>query len=141
MKRTFLLIWLVVAVSGILTAFNSFQNPEPWVAPASNVKMHNPIKADAKSINAGKLLFTKYCQDCHGKKGQGNGTKAADLKTSPADMTKASFQAQTDGSLFYKISEGRKEMPRAKKDIPDPDDIWNIVNYIRTLGPGGMVNK
>ena len=137
MKRKILLVSLLVAVYGILTAFNIYQNPQPWVVPAKNIKMTSPVKADAKSINAGKLLYVKYCQDCHGKKGLGNGTKAPDLKTPPADMSKPVFQGQSDGSLFYKISEGRNEMPRAKKDIPDPEDIWNIVNFVRTLGPGG----
>jgi mono/diheme cytochrome c family protein len=42
-------------------------------------------------------------------------------------------QKQSDGSLFYKISEGREDMPSFKKKIPDEEDIWSIVNYLRTL--------
>jgi len=48
-------------------------------------------------------------------------------------MTLGSFQSQSDGSLFYKTSEGRDDMPSFKKKIPDQDDIWNLVNYVRTL--------
>jgi mono/diheme cytochrome c family protein len=55
------------------------------------------------------------------------------LKTEPGDFTNAETQKQPDGSLFYKTSEGRKDMPSFKKKISDPDDIWSIVNYIRTL--------
>jgi len=48
-------------------------------------------------------------------------------------MSKADFQAQSDGALYYKIAEGRDDMPSFKKKIPDAEDIWNLVNYVRTL--------
>ena len=105
----------------------------PWVVPDKYVKMPNPVKADAKSISAGKALFLVNCESCHGKKGLGNGTKASDLKTTPGNFTKESFQAQTDGAIFYKMTEGRKEMPKAKKDLPNDIDRWNLVNYLRTF--------
>jgi mono/diheme cytochrome c family protein len=78
-------------------------------------------------------LYSKYCGDCHGKKGIGDGSKAADIKTTVADLTTDAVKKQSDGSLFYKISEGRKDMPRAKKDLPDDEDRWNLVNYIRSF--------
>jgi len=117
------------------TATYSFKilGNEPWVVPDKYVKMANPVKSDAKTISAGKKLFIKYCEDCHGKKGLGDGTKAPDLKTQPKDLTTATFQSQSDGSIFYKISEGRGDMPKSKKDITDPEDIWTVVNFVRTL--------
>jgi mono/diheme cytochrome c family protein len=95
--------------------------------------MPNPVKADAKSISAGKALFLVNCESCHGKKGIGNGTKAPDLKTIPGNFTKDAFQSQTDGTIFYKMTEGRNEMPKAKKDLPNDIDRWNLVNYLRTF--------
>jgi len=67
------------------------------------------------------------------KKGLGDGSKAAQLKTTPQDMTLSACQSQSDGALFYKISEGRDDMPSFKKKIPDAEDIWNLVNFVRTL--------
>ena len=135
MKRKAIVIISVFVTGIVASAFTLVMqtNSKPWVVPEKNTKMANPVKADVKSINAGKALYTKNCQDCHGKKGVGDGTKAPDLKTTPADLSKASVQAESDGSLFYKISEGRGDMPRAKKDLPDEDDRWNLVNYVRTL--------
>jgi hypothetical protein len=63
----------------------------------------------------------------------GDGTKAAQLKTQPNDLTVASFQSQSDGALFYKTEEGREDMPSFKKKIPDPNDVWDLVNFMRTL--------
>jgi mono/diheme cytochrome c family protein len=75
----------------------------------------------------------QHCQSCHGKKGKGDGPKAAQLDTECGNFTTAEFQKQPDGSLFYKTSEGRKDMPSYKKKIPDANDIWAVVNYLRTL--------
>lgn len=106
---------------------------EPWPVPDKFSKMPNPVKSDAESLATGKEIWIKHCQSCHGKSGKGDGSKAAQLKTIPEDMTKPDVQKQTDGSLFYKTSEGRKDMPSFKKKIPDQDDIWSAVNYIRTF--------
>ena len=59
--------------------------------------------------------------------------KASQLKTEPGDFSKADVQSQSDGSIFYKSSEGRDDMPSFKKKIPDADDRWSLVNYIRTF--------
>jgi mono/diheme cytochrome c family protein len=105
----------------------------PWVAPEKYQSMANPVPSSATSIAKGKALFVKNCIDCHGKKGLGDGSKVSFLKTTPADMTTVKFQSQSDGSLFYKISEGRNDMPKGKKDFPDESDRWNLVNYVRTF--------
>jgi mono/diheme cytochrome c family protein len=132
MKNKFaILSALTIAV--FLISFTSGSKNDPWPVPDKFVKMANPVKKDAASIAEGKTLWIKHCQSCHGPSGLGNGTKAKDLKTAPGDFSKASVQSQTDGSLFYKTNEGRKDMPSFKKKITDADDVWSIVNYIRTL--------
>ncbi len=114
-------------------SFKPLQDKKPWPVPDKNSKMVNPQKATPESLKEGKELWVKHCQSCHGKTGHGDGTKAAQLKTEPGNFTLPATQKQSDGSLFYKISEGREDMPSFKKKIPDAEDIWNIVNYMRTL--------
>jgi len=133
MKRKIMLATSILAVSIMSFAFTSIQQSKPWPVPDKNAKMANPVKADKESISAGKALWNLHCASCHGKTGLGDGSKAAQLKTQPQDLTTKAMQAQSDGSLFYKISEGREDMPSFKKKIPDADDIWNVVNYMRTL--------
>jgi mono/diheme cytochrome c family protein len=133
MKQKSILTTAIIAVSMIGFAFTTAQQTKPWPVPDKNAKMANPVKADAESLSAGKALWNMHCSSCHGKKGLGDGSKAAQLKTQPQDMTLASFQSQSDGSIFYKTSEGRDDMPSFKKKIADPDDIWNLVNFVRTL--------
>jgi len=126
------LLTVSVLALGIMS-FRFVQQNDPWPVPDKFVKMTNPVKSDAESIATGKELWSKHCQSCHGKSGKGDGPKAAQLKTLPDDMTKADVQKQTDGAFFYKTSEGRSDMPSFKKKISDPDEIWSLVNYVRTL--------
>jgi mono/diheme cytochrome c family protein len=131
MKTKYYLIGLLM-LSGALYSFTYFQ-AKPWAVPDKNAKMANPVKADAEAIKTGKELWNKHCASCHGKTGAGDGTKAAQLKTTMEDIRESTVQSQSDGALHYKIAEGRDEMPTFKKKIPDDEDIWSIVNYLRTL--------
>jgi len=110
-----------------------YAQTDPWPVPDKYLKMTNPLKGDAASLNDGKQLWMQHCTSCHGKTGKGDGPKAAQLKTLPHDLSKADIQSQPDGSFFYKTLEGREDMPSFKKKIPEQDDIWAIVNYLRTL--------
>ena len=106
--------------------------PKPWVVPANFKTMKNPVAAGDVSTKAGPALYTKNCASCHGRAGLGDGVKARSLKTFPGDLSKADFQKQSDGEIFYKTKIGRDEMPKYEGKLTD-DDIWNIVNYMRTL--------
>lgn len=104
-----------------------------WKVPDADKNKVNPLKGDAASVATGKSLYATHCKSCHGAKGKGDGPKAAQLDTECGDFTKATFQAQTDGALFYKTKVGRKDMPSFKTKIPDANDMWAVVNYLRTL--------
>jgi mono/diheme cytochrome c family protein len=103
-----------------------------WQAPPRAARKQNPIPADDKSIAAGKKIYSAQCVDCHGPEGHGDGRRAKDLEPSPEDLTAPAIAGQSDGALFWKISEGRKPMPTFEKLISE-DDRWNVVNYLRTL--------
>ena len=130
MKKVSVLTLIVVFIT---TASFTILQTKPWVVPADKAKAANPVKGDAGSLATGKTLWNQHCASCHGKTGLGDGTKAAQLETTPPDFSKAAFQGQTDGAMFFKTSEGRGDMPSFKKKIADQDDIWNLVNFMRSL--------
>ena len=133
MKST---VAIAVFVIGLIAAGFTIkvqQTQKPWPVPAADKSKKNPVASSSESIKAGKELWSMNCKSCHGNKGLGDGSKAAQLKTEPGDFSTTTFQSQTDGEIFYKLSEGRDDMPASKKKIPDAEDRWNLVNYIRTL--------
>ncbi|MCI1265866.1 MAG: c-type cytochrome [Saprospiraceae bacterium] len=133
MKKLVIISTLIFSVISLSFSILNKQAEKPWEVPANYVKMKNPVASNPTSIAEGKVLWNKHCKSCHGGKGLGDGSKAAQLKTEPGDFSTASFQSQSDGALFYKTSEGRDDMPNFKKKIPDADERWSIINFIRTL--------
>ncbi len=138
-KRPHLLILLVLGMTIFSYAFtvnssNSsliFQD-KPWVADASSKKLKNPTAGEKSSIKKGKALYASRCVICHGEGGTGDGPGSKALNPKPANHTSKKVQDQTDGELFWKISEGRGAMVGWKLIIAE-EDRWHLVNYIRTL--------
>ncbi len=133
MKKNLTLFMSGLFAIGLLAFVPKNSPQEPWKVPDAAKNKANPVKSDAESLANGKALYNQHCKSCHGAKGKGDGPKAATLDTDCGDFTKPAFKSQTDGALFYKTSEGRKDMPSYKKKIADANDIWAIVNYMRTL--------
>lgn len=118
-----------------LLAFNSTDQGKDWEIPAKYQKMKNPTDAkNAEGLAIGKELYAKHCKSCHGKAGLGDGPKAAEVKGDLGNFSKKEFQAQTDGVLFYKSYIGRDDMPNFEKKIPDQEEMWFVINYMRTMG-------
>lgn len=109
------------------------QDKGKWVVPEKYKTMKNPLAGDASSVDLGKDLYARYCKACHGKTGLGDGPKAASLGTSCGDFTTKEFKSQPDGVIFYMISFGKDKMPGFSKPLPQDNDRWALVNYMKTL--------
>ena len=129
-------ILILALMSFGLFAFNwSMDQNKEWDIPDKYKKMTNPTDPeDEEGLDIGKDLYNKHCKSCHGKEGYGDGPKAAEVKGDLGDFSTEEFQEQSDGVLFYKSYIGRDDMPNYEKKIPDEEEMWFVVNYIRTLG-------
>ena len=129
--KTIKTLVLIGLVSFALYSFTSLVQEE-WKVPEKYETMKNPTDSKA-DMAIGKSLYNKHCKSCHGKEGYGDGTKADEVEGDLGDFSSAEFQAQTDGALFYKSTFGWEDMPEYTKKMPDDEDRWLIVNYMRTL--------
>jgi mono/diheme cytochrome c family protein len=101
--------------------------------PPEASKLANPVKPTASSLAAGKKTYGFDCAMCHGKDGDGKGELATDMKLKLVDYRDpASLKDMTDGDLFYIIKNGKGDMT-GEGDRSKPDEIWNLVNYVRSL--------
>ena len=135
-KAITLLITAIVAVVFVLGTSASAQQAKAkaWPVPDKDKALKASVKlTDASVIATGKELWAKHCKSCHGAKGLGDGPKGAALKTFPGDFSSAAFQGGTDGELLYRTDKGRDEMPAYEKKIPDANDRWALVAYMRTF--------
>jgi len=129
--KSFKLLTIIGVVALALISFTNIVQDE-WVVPEKYLNMKNPTDAKV-DLNIGKQLYSKHCKSCHGAEGYGDGPKAEEQDGDLGDFSTAEFQAQTDGGLFYKTTFGRNDMPEYVKKMPDDEDRWLIVNYMRTL--------
>lgn len=118
----------LAAALALVAAGTAAEAQEEWKAPAEARNLKNPVKG----VGNAKKNVEVNCASCHGPTGKGDGPAAAALPPpKPADWTSAKVQTQTDGELFWKITNGRGAMP-PWKHLPEKDR-WEIVNYIRAL--------
>lgn len=108
------------------------QHASPWNAPESVKSQKNPFQADAASVTRGKNSYKLECARCHGLTGQGDGVASSKLGKAMPDLGDPEVQNQTDGELFWKISEGRKPMPQKGHALSD-DQRWDVINFLRSL--------
>ncbi len=99
----------------------------------------NPVPTTAASVTAGAAAYKKYCAFCHGVAAEGDGPLAPE-DSNPPDLTDATWvHGSTDGEIFTVIADGagaNSLMVPFKGKMPD-QDLWHIVNYLRSLGPEG----
>lgn len=122
-------LFVMVAIAGGIMLYSL----SDWSAPAKAKAIPNPVPASPQAIGAGMSVYMDRCQNCHGEDGNGKGERADKLSIQPADFTDAHMMsAQTDGELFWKISEGHRPMPAFKKKLSE-QERWQLVDYIRTF--------
>jgi mono/diheme cytochrome c family protein len=101
-------------------------------------KLKNPVAASADSIASGRKLYDRHCAECHGDTGKGDGMAGEGLDEKPSNLVDAKWDhGSTDGEIFVVIRDGagpKSEMKPFGKKIAERQ-IWDVVNFMRTLGP------
>lgn len=118
---------VVVLLASTLTVAQNihYQQDDKWRAPQEAAEKRNPLAEKPDLAAGGKKLFVRHCVECHGSDGAGL-KKAADLQLPVV-------QTQSDGTLFWKITNGNADrgMP-SFSNIPELQR-WQLVLFIRTL--------
>jgi mono/diheme cytochrome c family protein len=110
----------------VLLAQNVTYQPDVnWRASEEAAARKNPLAEKPELAAGGTKLFKRNCVECHGDSGQGL-KKAADLQLPVV-------QDQSDGALFWKITNGNPDrgMP-SFSGIPELQR-WQLVLHLRTL--------
>jgi mono/diheme cytochrome c family protein len=99
-------------------------------------KVVNPVKLSPPSVAAGKDLYAKNCRSCHGADAKGDGPmKPKD--SHPSNLTDAEWKrGATDAEIYAVVRDGAgpEFIMKGYKNRMTENDIWNLVNYMRSLG-------
>ena len=97
-------------------------------------KLKSPVANTDKSIKRGRMWYMRECTGCHGPDGKAQ----IDIIADATDLTntKRWLNGSTEGEIFRSIRDGAGvAMPPYKSKIRKEEDIWHIVNFIRSLWP------
>lgn len=98
--------------------------------PLITAGMVSPVDSSAAVVADGKLLYTMYCQHCHGAKGEGDG-KVADKYPGVANLRGPAYLGITEGHIFHVITKGAGLMQPHGSQVSEMDR-WKIARYIKT---------
>jgi cbb3-type cytochrome c oxidase subunit III len=99
-------------------------------------KITNPVPSTPESIAAGRQVFARLCVRCHGPSGKGDGGGAG-AGGQPSDLTDAMWDfGASDGEIFSVIRDGTSADMEAYAERIGQTEIWQLINYIRSIGPG-----
>lgn len=130
-RRSFKMGAAALAILSLVALGTAVWAQGKWTAPAEAKQIKNPLPKSDKVLGQAKKVFETNCVACHGPKGLGDGVAAAALPLKPANWTSPATQAESDGELFWKITNGRGPMP-PWKHLPE-NDRWAMVHFIRTF--------
>src|SRR5262249_3690077 len=92
---------------------------------------------------AGKVLYQKYCSQCHGDQGDGNGYAAPHLKPRPRNFTTGKFKIRTTPSGAMPTTDDLKHIIHAGMPYttmpPWPqftdDELKHLAYYVKSFSP------
>ena len=93
----------------------------------------SPVPATPDSIATGKQTYLRRCASCHAASGEGG--PGNDLIPAAPSLVDEQVKVKTDSQVFNNIKNGiGPEFNKvAFKDTLKDDEIWNVVNYLRSI--------
>lgn len=132
-----LLIRVVLVATALYVSVLGFVERQSPTAPRKGgnpeaAMVRNPLESTPASIAAGRRVYQRLCIRCHGADGKGDGAGGG---VQPPDLTDATWDwGGSDGDVFAAIHDGTSaDMEGYAARISD-SDIWNVVNYLRSMG-------
>ena len=108
-----------------------------WRISPRKAKSQNPVPVDTHSLTRGEEIYLAECESCHGPTARGDGPEASDLEVLVPDLTIDATMAEPDGSLYWKVTIGRKPMPGYRK-LLSKEERWDVVNFLRMVQSGAL---
>jgi mono/diheme cytochrome c family protein len=130
---------LYLRVSGItaLLVLAVFADAPAKLTRQEAQMLKSPVANTKKSIDRGRVIFLQNCTMCHGENGKAEGSLVADA----TDLTapKLYKSGSSEGEIFHSVRDGAgDQMPAFKSQLDSETDIWNLVNFIRSLWPESL---
>jgi mono/diheme cytochrome c family protein len=109
---------------------------------AAGLNLKSPIAMTEATVEQGKVIYTKFCQHCHGEKGQGDGgvVKNGNYPVPPA-YDGAALKDMPEGKLFHSLVYGKNIAMGSHASQLNKEERWLVVQYVKYLQNGGKMQR
>ena len=111
------------------SSYLPYRIPKDSLELAALIK--NPLATTEEVLKEGKVLYTQYCNHCHGEKGMGDGLVGIAYKGVTAYNSRA-VKNRSEGEIFHVITHGKGRMWAHGSQV-SIENRWKIVKYVHTL--------
>jgi mono/diheme cytochrome c family protein len=126
---------IVLFVAAQADGFQQIAADAPPLSMDAAKALKSPIPSSPDSIARGKRLYQAYgCTNCHGA----DGKALIEVVANATDLTDPSVwkNGTAEGLVFRSIRDGAGlAMPPFKTEVNAQDDLWHLVNFVRSLWP------
>lgn len=110
-------------------------NYDGYMASAARI---NPLPGSDANLAQGEYLYGKFCQHCHGKTGEGDGSIPTNSDYPPPPSYKTALKNLPAGQIFHSITYGKGLMGAHAGQL-SKTERWLLVHHVQKLqNPDGV---
>lgn len=110
--------------------------PEDYELAGLHLK--SPIAMTQATVDQGKVIYTKFCQQCHGETGEGNGPVVERGNHPPPQSYSGPLKDLPEGKMFHTLTHGKGAMGSHASQL-NKEERWLVVQYVKYLQNGGKM--
>lgn len=106
----------------------------------AGLELHSPIAMTTESVEAGKVIYTKFCLHCHGATGQGDGKVVTEGNyPQPPAYNGTQLGALPEGKMFHSLVYGKNVAMGSHAGQLTKEERWTVIQYVKYLQAGGKM--
>ncbi|MBK6626503.1 MAG: cytochrome c [Flavobacteriales bacterium] len=107
----------------------------------AGLELKCPLPMTQAVVDQGKVVYDKFCQQCHGAKGEGDGSvvKNGDYPQPPSYT--AALKDLPEGKIFHSLVYGKNVAMGSHAGQLNKEERWQVTRYVQFLQNGGKLTR
>lgn len=106
---------------------------------AAGLNLKSPIAMTEATVEKGKVIYTKFCQHCHGVKGEGDGGVVANGGYPQPPSYTGPLKDLPEGKIFHSLVYGKNLAMGSHASQLNKEERWLVTHYVKYLQNGGQM--
>jgi mono/diheme cytochrome c family protein len=106
---------------------------------AAGLTLKSPIAMTEATVEKGKVIYAKFCDHCHGEKGQGDGPVVANGGYPPPPSYTGPLKDLPEGKIFHSLVYGKNIAMGSHASQLNKEERWLVTHYVKYLQNGGQM--